>query len=102
MEMEIGRYLGLAKRANGIIYGLDNIKKSKEHIFLLIVCDTASSNLYEEMCYISVNRKIPLHKMEYMTLDQVLNTENCKAVGITNGHLASQIKYILDKENEFD
>ncbi len=99
MEMEIGRYIGLAQKANGVIYGLDNIKSTKNEIYLLIVCDTASNNLYEEMCYISVNRKIPLHKMEYFTLDQILNTENCKAIGITNRHLAMQIKFILDKEN---
>ena len=99
MEMEICRYLGLARRANGIIYGLDNIKKTIDSIHYLLVCDTASDNLYEEICYLSINKKIPMHKMEYMTLDQALNTDNCKAIGITNPHLASQIKHILDKEN---
>lgn len=99
MEMEISRYIGLAQKANGVIYGLDNIKSTKLEIYLLLVCDTASNNLYEEMCYISINKKIPLHKLEYFTLDDILKTSNCKAVGITNKHLASQIKYILDKEN---
>ncbi len=99
MEAEISRYIGLAQNANGVVYGVDNIKKSKDEIYLLLVCDTASNNLYEEMCYISVNRHIPLHRMEYFTLDQILHTSNCKAIGITNKHLASQIKFIIDKEN---
>lgn len=99
MEVEISRYIGLAQNANGVVFGLDNIKKSADNIYLLLVCDTASNNLYEEICFISVNKKIPMHKMEYITLDQILKTTNCKAIGITNRHLASQIKFILDKEN---
>ncbi|MBQ7977902.1 MAG: hypothetical protein IJ301_04895 [Clostridia bacterium] len=98
MEVEISRYVGLAQNANGVVFGLDNIKKT-DGIHLLLLCDTASNNLYEEICFISVSKKIPMHKMEYITLDQILNTTNCKAIGITNKHLASQIKFILDKEN---
>ena len=52
MEAEISRYIGLAQNANGVVYGVDNIKKSKDEIYLLLVCDTASNNLYEEIFYI--------------------------------------------------
>ena len=55
--------------------------------------------MYEELMYISQKNKVPLYKMEYITLDQVLHTENCKVVGITNNHLATQIELILNKEN---
>ncbi len=98
MEIEISRYIGLAQKANGVVYGLDNIKKS-ENICLLLACSTASEKLYEEICFISEKYGIPAFKMEYITLDQVLHTDNCKVVGITNNHIAAQIEFILNKEN---
>jgi len=98
MEVEISRYIGLAQKANGVVYGLDNIKKT-ENVALLLACSTSNEKLYEELCYISQKQNIPVYRMEYMTLDQILHTENCKVVGITNNHLASQIEFILNKEN---
>ena len=98
MEIEISRYIGLAQKANGVIYGLDNIKKA-EGVALLLACSTSSEKLYEDLCFISQKQNVPVYKMEYVTLDQILHTENCKVVGITNNHLASQIEFILNKEN---
>ena len=98
MEIEISRYIGLAQRANGVVYGLDNIKKT-ENISLLLACSTASEKLYEELCFIAQKQNIPVYKMDYVTLDQILHTENCKVVGITNNHIATQIEFILNKEN---
>ncbi len=98
MEIEVSRYIGLAQKAKQIVYGLDNLKKA-EGVHLILICSTASEKMYEELVYISQKYNIPLYKMEYITLDQVLHTENCKVVGITNNHLATQIEYILNKEN---
>ena len=98
MELEVSRYIGLAQKANQIVYGLDNLKKA-ENVHLILVCCTALEKMYEELIYISQKNNIPIHKMEYITLDQILHTQNCKVVGITNNHLATQIEYILNKEN---
>ncbi|MBR4270976.1 MAG: ribosomal L7Ae/L30e/S12e/Gadd45 family protein [Clostridia bacterium] len=98
MEIEISRYVGFAQKANQIVYGLDNLRKV-EGVQLILLCSTASEKMYEELMYISQKNKVPLYKMEYITLDQVLHTENCKVVGITNNHLATQIELILNKEN---
>ncbi len=98
MEIEISRYIGLAQRANGVVYGLDNIKKA-DNITLLLACSTSSEKLYEELCFIAEKQNIPVYRMDYVSLDQILHTENCKVVGITNNHIAKQIEFILNKEN---
>lgn len=98
MEMEISNYIGLAQRANGVVYGLDKIKQT-DSVVLLLACSTSSEKLYEELCYISQKQNIPVFKLDYVVLDQILHTDNCKVVGITNNHLASQIEFILNKEN---
>jgi len=35
-------YLGLAKRANAIIFGIDNIKSYRKQIYGIILCSDAS------------------------------------------------------------
>ena len=98
MELEVSRYIGLAQKANQVVYGLDNLKNTN-NVHLILVCSTATEKMYEELIFISQKEKIPMYRMEYITLDQILHTQNCKVVGITNNHLATQIEYILNKEN---
>ena len=97
-EMIANRYIGLALKSGDVIYGLDNIKRDLSKIHLIICCKAASSNLYYSLMQISMTNKLPLYQLNDYTLDELLNTSNCKAIGITNPHLAGQIKLVLERE----
>jgi len=94
-QRKIKNYLGLARRANAIIFGIDNIKSYKKKIYCIILCSSASENLKSSIDIIISRREIPIKKLEEGTLDEMLNTQNCKVIAITN---ESFIKPILKGE----
>ena len=90
-EIAISKYIGLAIRAGATIYGLDNIKKSIKNIKVIVYCHTASTNLQKSLLHLKENSSIEVIKLQSNTLDNLIHTTNCKAIGITNPHLADQI-----------
>jgi ribosomal protein L7Ae-like RNA K-turn-binding protein len=90
-EIAISRYIGLAIRAGATIYGLDNIKKSLKNVKVIIYCHTSSTNLEKSLLRLSENSRVEVIKLEENSLDNLIHTTNCKAIGITNPHLADQI-----------
>ena len=96
-EIAISKYIGLAIRAGAVIYGLDNIKKNLKNIHLIIYCYTASNNLEKSLLHLKDNSSVEVIKLQQNSLDNLIHTTNCKAIGITNMHLAEQIR-LLNKE----
>jgi len=77
-------YLGLAKRASAVVFGIDNIKSYRKPIFCIILCSSAGEKLKSSIEIISKNKGIPLKILQSGTLDEMLNTQNCKVIAITN------------------
>jgi len=97
-EEVASRYIGLAIRSGEIIYGLDKLKE-KPHLVKLIICSySASPNLFASLSNLSTKYNIPLCQLKDFTIDELIKTENCKAIGITNPNLAKQIKLVLERE----
>lgn len=83
-QNNLKNYLGLARRANGVVFGIDNIKSYKKVIGGIILCSSAGERLKSSIENISEKRKIPLKILKNMKLDEMLNTQNCKVIAITN------------------
>lgn len=83
---QIKKYINLAKKANALIYGLDNIKKSKLHIYLIIYVAESGNSINR---YISNVKNIFVQKVN--NLNELLETDNCKIVALTNKNLAEII-----------
>ena len=93
-EIAISKYVGLAIRAGNVVYGIDNIKKFSKKINLIIYCHTASTNLQKSLSRLVQVNGLPVVQLAEHTLDSLIHTTNCKAIGITNPHLAEQIKLL--------
>ncbi len=79
--------IGFAKRARKIVYGIDSLETAKQ-LKLLAVSDAASDNLTDSMIKLATKRSLPL-----VTVDGLESKVggNCKALGITDGNMASAI-----------
>lgn len=88
-------YLGLAKKANAIIYGKDSIKDFRKPIYCVILCVNASDKLKFHINNLCESKKINLKVLKSVSIDEMLGTENCKVIGVINPNFA---KAILENE----
>ncbi len=88
---KIEKYLGFCKKSNSIIYGFDNIKKEKKQIFGILLCSSANEKLKLQINHICETRKIKLKVLKDLTIDELLNTNNCKVIALTNENLSKAI-----------
>lgn len=91
---EISKYINLAKKAGAVIYGIDNIVKNK-NVQLILLCPTSSQNLVSKAESFATRKNIKLIKLQN-ELDSIINTTNCKVIGLTNLQLATQIGKIIE------
>ncbi len=88
---KIEKYLGFCKKSNTIIYGFDNIKKEKKQIFFVLLCSSANEKLKTQINHICETRKIKLKVLKDVTIDDILHTNNCKVIALTNENLSKAI-----------
>lgn len=82
-QVKLKNYFGLAKRAGELIFGIDNIKKSKKRMYLIVVCSTASEKVKAFIDDFSVKENIIVRKLQKSSIDENINTQNCKVVALT-------------------
>ena len=90
----IKTYLGFCIKSRSIVIGQDRLKVSKDKIYLIIYCNTASQNLKD-----LVERLAIKFKCDALVLDEILeeytSIKGCKVLGITNQSLAQQIIKVM-------
>ncbi len=92
MQNEWTKYLSLAIRAGAVVYGIDDINRSREKIYLILLSERlATQNLKEKVNNFIAKKDTILIKLDD-DLNKLLNTNNCKVIGLTNENLANQIK----------
>ena len=88
-------YLGFSIKSNSIVFGYDNITKSKRKFDVVIFCKTATNKHIDSILNVG-NKCVKLN--EY-TLGEIIGRDNVKVVAIKNYNLA---KAILAIENLFE
>lgn len=91
MENKLKNYLGLARRANAMVFGIDNIKASRAPMFGIVLGEDASPNLKAAVTLIASTRGIPLKVLTRTKLDDLIHTKNCKVIALTKADLARPI-----------
>lgn len=87
----IKKYINLCKKAGAVVYGIDNLKSSKKPVFVIFTDITAGNSLKRTAKYLSENSNILNIELESNLIDNLFETTNCKAVGISNSNLADKI-----------
>lgn len=105
MNNNIDKYIGFAIKSNSAIIGQDAIKKTKQKILLIILCDTASKNLIDLASRYAKTHKSPLIIVN--DLSKISHIDNCKIIALSNENLTSAIllqtnEYKTYEEKNFD
>ena len=83
-------YIGFAIKSNKVVAGQTPLKRSKENLKLILVCNTATENLTNLAKNLSIK-----HGCEYIKLntklEELSNIKNIKIIGITDENLAKAI-----------
>ena len=99
MNKLIKTYLGFSIKSRGIVIGQDRLKASKDKIYLIIYCTTASQNLKDLAVRLAEKNKCKLISLDE-TLQDYTSLEGCKILGLTNSSLAEAIiKVAENKQN---
>lgn len=84
-------YVGLAQRANAVLYGEDIIGEKLKSVKLVLVSNEASEKYKERV----LNKFCDKNTFVAEGLAQALHRDNVNAVGITNAELANAIIDVL-------
>lgn len=95
--MKIKTYLGFSVKSNQIVYGIDNLITTKKKVHLIVACKTLTDNGLNQLLKFANKNKIEVVSPIEETLSELINRNNCKIIGLTNGNLC---KAILNCEQE--
>ena len=87
----IASYLGFAVKSGKIVYGLDNIEKSRKRKYLLVLCVTASENLSDSAEKYAAKNGIPLLRTE-IPLEDIIYKRNYKLIALLDPNMAKAVK----------
>ena len=87
--------MGFCIKSNSILFGSDNIIKTKKKLDMVLFCSTAS----EKHIYPIKNKGVKCVKLKNVLLSELVGRENVKVVGIKNFGLS---KAILSFEDMFE
>ena len=91
MKDKLETYLGFAIRSGNIVYGVDNIEAKISKIYLIIYDRRLSENGANKLNNVSKKNQVDTLISE-ATIDDLINKQNCKAIGITSKDLAKAIQ----------
>lgn len=91
MESKLKNYLGLARRADALVFGIDNIKASRVPMFCIVLSADVSPKLREAVTLLAGTRGIALKALTQTRLDDLIHTKNCKVIALKNADLSKPI-----------
>ena len=98
MNKLIKTYLGFCIKSRAIVIGQDKLKGSKDKIYLIVYCNTASQNLTD--LAIRLGEKLGCKVLNFNEpLADYTHIEGCKILGITNQSLANQIIKVAENKD---
>ena len=85
-------YIGFAIKSKSIVYGVDNIESNLAKDCMVIIDKSLSDNSLNKLQNVVSKANIKIFTIDNITLDELLHTSNCKAIGLTSVNLASAIR----------
>lgn len=93
-------YLGFARKSGNLIYGIDNIEHYKKEIYVVLIDATLSENGRKQLIKVCLSKSISIYQLTDISLDELINTNNCKIVGIIDFNLASAVTGLAGEINK--
>ncbi len=88
--MKIKSYLGFAYKSGNIVLGIDNIKRTKKIIYLILISNDLSENGANEIKKLAEDKNWILLCVHNL-LNEIIVNKNVKIAGITDENLANVI-----------
>lgn len=95
-ESKLATYIGFAIKSGKVIFGYDNLFKSKKNPFVVIFCKTLSEKMKNKLDLFANSRKIKLFTLENFILSDIIKRDNCKVLAICDENLANAISAEID------
>ena len=92
-ESKLASYIGFAIKSGKVIFGYDNLFKSKKLPRSIICCSTLSEKMKNKLISYSNDKKIKLLTLENLILSDIIKRDNCKVLGICDENLSFAIEY---------
>lgn len=99
MNKLIKTYLGFSIKSRAIVIGQDRLKATKDKMYLIIYCSTASQNLKDLSFRLAEKCKCKSICLDE-TLENYTSLEGCKVLGLTNSSLAEAILKVAENKQE--
>lgn len=90
-ENKLVSYIGFAIKSGKVIFGYDNLFKSKQNPKIIIFCKTLSEKMKNKLDLFAKSKKIKLLTLENFILSDIIKRDNCKVLGICDENLAKVI-----------
>jgi hypothetical protein len=85
-------YFGFSIKSNSILFGSDNIIKTRKNLDVVIFCSTAT----DKHIYPIQNKGVKCVKLKSILLSELVGRDNVKVVGIKNLGLSKAILSFKD------
>ncbi|MBQ7884890.1 MAG: hypothetical protein IJ318_02195 [Clostridia bacterium] len=94
---KIKGYLGIANRANYVIFGADKLKGYTHKLYLVLYREDFGKTIIKVVN--EFKDALPTYQLSAQDFNFITNAENCKLLAIKNKGLAEQIIKILRSES---
>lgn len=90
-QNKIKTYINFAKRSRTLIFGVDDIIKSKK-VEIVLYSDLLAESSKKKLINFSKSNNVFEKEIENKTMNELLQNESVKAVGVTDKNLANAIR----------
>lgn len=88
---KVSAYIGFAIKSNKVIFGIDNLEKYNQKLYLIIVCSSANNKYIDFAKSMKVKTNCDILITKDVLLGDIISRPNCKIIGIKNKELAMAI-----------
>ena len=96
---KIKSYLGFSIKSGKIIFGFENILKSKKIPYIILISSTQNDKVTNKIIAFGKKEDIEVIKLNDQKLEDLVSRENCKVIGVLDFNLANVISDELKMEN---
>ena len=91
VNAKLSGYLNIARKANALVIGTDNIEAHKKKIYLILMAKTAGKSTRSVADKVVKNTGCELIEID-LSLSEILCISNCQIVAVKSKGLADKIK----------
>lgn len=84
-------FVGFSVRSGKILFGYEQIERSKRVPKLIVLCSTLGANSQKKIVTFAEQKHVKVLKLTQRKLEDVVHKSNCKIIGLMDEHLAQAV-----------